>query len=220
MKNNKPLTDFLGLNPRAFFLLLTLISCLIQLIIKYYFFTDEIFYNTYASQITRNMAIRFVHSSDKYSWSFFLTAPLMLLISVAYDAALLYSLRVIRYKPVKFRDLFNICLKAAIVFGVMQITRVVYLFFFARSIHTLYDLSYIPFSLTSIWPLDRVPRWAIYPVSTANLWEVVYCVVGGILLSRKYQLGDKEGIGDFFIAHFAGLIFWLIVVTFFVVQFT
>jgi len=160
------------------------------------------------------MAADFMRTASKYEWGVYATTPLFLLVSIAYDAALLYSLRVIRYKTVRFSDLFNICLKASTVFGVMQITRVAYLFFFAKDIRTLYDLGYIPFSLSYIWSSAATPRWAIYPLSTANLWEVVYCLAGGILFSRKYHLTDREGVMDFFIAHFTWLIFWLILMTF------
>ncbi|WP_460684232.1 hypothetical protein [Niabella aquatica] len=116
-----------------------------------------------------------------------------------------------------FKSNFNVCLKAEYVFVIMLFVKFLVLGFF-KEVNTLDDLSFMPGSLANLYKVSELPKWAVYPLQTLNLWELLFCWAGTELYALQFGISKSAAVQRFCIPYLTGLFIWVLVVVFITLQ--
>lgn len=187
-------------------------------IIQSVYYNENVFYNTYAEQLTYERIHRLFDQSKAYSWLTYIYQPIILLIKVTYFSFWVTAGLFLYFDKVSFKRNFSICLKAEYIFILMNLIKLIGLLF--QRVETLSDLSYMPGSVLNLVNTKNIPKWLMYPLQTINIWELLYCVAGSLMLSRAYELSLKKAAGIFSISYGSGLLIWVLFVAFISLQFS
>ncbi|MCH5598136.1 hypothetical protein [Niabella ginsengisoli] len=115
------------------------------------------------------------------------------------------------------RGSLNVCLKAEVVFLLMLFIKFIAFSFFMDA-EDLYDFSFMPGSLANLYNIKELPQWAIYPLQTINIWEVLFCWVGASLYAIQFNVSKSVAFQRFCIPYLIGLFIWVLVVVFITLQ--
>lgn len=211
--------ELLSIKKWHFLVVLIIFQLVILFVIKYFFATEYVFYNTYADQFTFDRIKIAFESQSKYQWLGYLFLPLVFIIKVLYNTILLTTGSLLNTENGYFKSNFNICLKAEYIFVAMLLVKLASFAFF-KEVNTLNDLGFIPGSLLNLFNTDEVPKWAVYPLQTINVWEVWFCWVGTSLYAIQFGISKSKAAVLFCVPYLIGLFIWMLIVVFLTMQFT
>ncbi|MES1181594.1 MAG: hypothetical protein ABUL44_02250 [Flavobacterium sp.] len=217
MSNTLLLKKLLSIKAAYYFALIVVISLTCEFIIKKFLLTEAVYYNTYSDQLSKDMVSNIFLFQKKMNWLTYLFDPITRVVSICYDSIFVFSLIIIKYEKTNFSSVFNICLKSAIIFNLMDICRILNLLLFDTP-KTLFDLNRIPFSLLDLIKSNESPHWLIYVLQNINIWDLLYCILGSALMSVSLKVKFKNAIVDFILPHFLGVLFWLTLATFLIIE--
>jgi hypothetical protein len=211
--------DLLRIKWIIFLVLLVLFQVIITLFVNYVYSTENVFYNTFADQLTYDKINEAFKTQTKYQWIGYVFLPILFVIKILYNSAWLTTGSLLNTERGNFKANFNICLKAEYVFVAMLIVKFA-LLVFVKEVNTLNDLNFVPLSLANLLNVDKIPKWAIYPLQTINIWELWFCWVGTSLYSRQFNISKAKAAALFCIPYLTGLFIWVLVVVFITLQLT
>lgn len=202
-----------------FFSLFCVTSFISSYLIHNTFFNEELFYNTFGEQLNLERIHKLLELGSRYRIINYLFIPVALILKILYNSFWVSIGSFLRIGKDNFGSNFSVCLKAEIVFFVMILVNLIVLFFF-KDVNTLNDLRPVPFSLLEIYKSNEIPKWLQYPLQTANIWEVFYCLTGTLIYSYKNNIDYKNSLYIFCIPYLIGLAIWIILVMFIGLQFS
>jgi hypothetical protein len=212
-------TDLIRQKMTFYFLGITILLLIIGYGIQISFINATIYYNTYASQLTFERSLKLYERSKRYQLAGYLFIPIYLILKIAYNTFWLTIFLFFSNNKVSFKNNFNICLKAEYVFVIMLFVKFIFLLF-VKPVTNLSDLNFVPGSLITLFPENNLPKWLLYPLQTINIWEILFCSAGSLMLAVKYQVSMKKAVKSFCIPYLTGLFFWMLIVIFFTLQFS
>ena len=203
---------------------IVLISFLISVIFKNYLNTNELFYNFYSEQLVQEQLDKLIETQQKWSWVGYAITPLLILLRSSIVALTLsvgnffYNMDEIELP--KFKDFFRIALLGEFVLLFVGVFKLLY-FLFIKTDYNLLDIQrYYPLSLINFADIDNLEPWLVYPIQTINLFEITYFIV---LVYGMHKLLKSNYWRDFEItavSYGIGLLIWLGLVTFLILNFT
>ena len=218
MNTIKSLLDLiLQENKIFFFSLICFVSFVSSYLIQSTYFTEDLYYNTFSEQLNSERVHKLFELSSQYKLLVYFIIPIGLILRVLYNSFWVSIGSFFLTGEDCFGGNFNICLKAELVFFTMTLVNLI-LLFFIKEVKTLNDISLVPFSILSVYPIHEIPRWLQYPLQTANIWEVLYCLFGASLYSVGNNTSPKNSLMIFGASYITGLIAWIIFVMFITLQ--
>lgn len=175
--------------------------------------TEQLAYNTLSEQLTTDQLQEVIRINNLWGWVSYLILPLLLYVKILLITILLSNGAFFFEQKTRFKDLFNIVLKAEFVFLLPMIIKTIRFYF--KNTYTLTDLQYyIPLSLESLFGYKNVEPWYIYPMQVGNLFEVIYWIILVVLLARYLQVTKSKAFGIVASSYGSGLIIWTACVMF------
>jgi hypothetical protein len=202
-----------------FFVMICLFSLGIAYLIQYFFYSESVFYATYAGQFTSEQTEKLYENTKNWQWISLILFPLLLIAKVIYNAFWITAGSLLHNEKIMFKTNFNVCLKAEYIFVLMLVVKFIWLLFF-KQVNNLTDLSYVPGSLLNFYTVDKIPPWGIYPLQIINIWELLFCIIGTSMYSIQYNLSTMKAAQLFCIPYLSGLFIWVLTVVFLTLQFT
>lgn len=182
-------------------------------------FTEQLYYNTYGERLAGDRIREMIAIRERYAWVGYVLTPLFVALRVAY-AALCLSVGAIlaEYREMSFRRLFKAALLCEGVFVLRSTTNTVWNAAVAAP-DTLREVgTTLPTSAAALFDPSRLPGWALYPLQTLNLYEVLYVVaLSGALawtFGRNWGRTSVLTVASYGV----GLLLWIAAATFFLVQ--
>jgi len=206
-------------NSFAYFFSICVLLSLINYFINHYYLTEELFFNTYSEQLSFDRISALFKNVKSHSFAYYIMTPLFFLVQISYNTLFIGAFSYLILNRIEMKKIFNVCLKAEIVFLVMLLAKVLFLQFFVN-IHTVYDLNFIPLSLLNLFSSAHIPLWLNYPLQTINIWEVLFVLLASFYFSVAYDIPFKKGLTVIGIGYASGLFIWLLVVLFIQLQFS
>jgi len=211
--------ELLQIRKLIFFVLLICFSGAMVYFINYSFYTEQIFFNTYSDQLAFERIEKIFNAQERNKWIGYLLLPLLLYVKVLYNTCAVTTGSLLSDSRAGFKSNFNVCLKAEYVFVIMLFVKFLALSFF-KEVDTLDDLSFMPGSLANLYKVTELPKWAVYPLQTINIWEILFCWVGTTLYALQFDVSKAMAFQRFCIPYLIGLFIWILVVVFITLQFS
>ncbi len=202
-----------------FFATICLFSLGIAHLIQYFFYSESVFYTTYAEQFTAERTRKLYENTKNWQWLSLILFPLLLIVKVIYNTFWITAGSLLDSERGMSKTNLNVCLKAEYIFVLMLVVKFIWLLFF-KQVNNLTDLSYMPGSLLNFYTVDKIPQWLIYPLQTVNIWELLFCIIGTSMYSIQYNISKIKAAQLFCIPYLTGLFIWVLTVVFLTLQLT
>ena len=165
-----------GTDTRVIFIFASLLYILISFFINEFIISGELYYNTYADQLSIDRINSLIYLIDKWEWAGYVLIPVLLFIKL-----LLISLSIeigvilLDYKA-SFSQIFRVVLITELVLIIANIVRNTALFFL--DFNTLDEIyNYYPLSVLNLINTKSVNTWLVYPLKLANVFTIIYFIV-------------------------------------------
>ena len=181
--------------------------------------TDEVYAQSFSSQLPAESVEAMLDFQDRWQWIGYVLQPLFLTVKVAYTALCLGVGFVLAERAdVRFGQLFKAALLAEGVFVAASATRVAWAKW-GVGVETLQDFSTAaPLSALALVDASALPQWAVYPLQTLSVFQLLYCIALG------YALGwlRSERADEMFVltlwSYGIGLVLWVVFMAFLTLQ--
>ena len=198
-------------------LVLSLLGCYVVVAVcsRYLLVNDELYYSSLANQMTDEQIRELLAGSKEWIWLGYVFLIVLLLGKILVIAAILAVGYYALTNRWDFRPFFRTAIIAEFIMLLSAIIKIGW-FSWLHPSYNLDDLqNFVPFSLKNIVRLDITENWLRYPLQTASLFEVAYCLV---LVIGTHQLarlpwGQATRLVSFF--YLPALLAWVVLVMFF-----
>ena len=199
---------------KSLFFILVLLSFLLGLISKNLLKLDDLLINTLAEQFSYEQIQETLDFQKKWRWLGYLFMPLIVLLKVSIIAAILDIGCFFFEKNIKYKQLFNIVVKAEFVFLLVIVFKTIWFYVFQQE-YTLEDLQYFyPLSALNIIGYKGLEPWYIYPLQVLNLFELIYWLILAYLLGKTLKVSTNKGFSIVASSYGIGLTIWVVGVMF------
>lgn len=183
--------------------------------------TEQLYYNTYGERLAADRIREMIQMQEQYAWLGYIVAPFFVVLRDSYVALCLsVGAILMEHEEMTFRRLFKVAL---ICEGIFLLQSALTTFWNAVIVspETLQEAgTALPVSLAALVNPDQLPQWTLYPLQSANLFEILY--VAALSATLTWTFGKEAGrMSVLTIASYGiGLLLWIAAATFFLVQVT
>jgi len=158
------------------FIFASLLYILISVFINEFIISSELYYNTYADQLSIDRINKLIHLKDKWEWTGYALIPVILFIKLLLiTLSIEIGVILLDYK-VSFSQIFRVVLIAELVLIIANIVRNTFLFFL--DFDTLDEIyNFYPLSILNLTNSKSVNIWLVYPLKLANVFTIIYFIV-------------------------------------------
>jgi hypothetical protein len=181
--------------------------------------TEQLYHNTYGERLAADRIREMIAMRERYAWLGYVLTPVFVALRVAY-AALCLSVGAIlaEYRAMSYRRLFKAALLCEGVFVLRSALTTGWNAAIADP-ETLREVgAALPTSAAALVDAAALPRWALYPLRTLNLYEVLYVVALSGTLAWMFGVEWTRTSALTVAAYGIGLLLWIAAATFFLVQ--
>ncbi len=187
---------------------------------KYFLGIDDLIYKSIGDKLTEDQLKEILHLRDLWTWLSYLLFPLLLYIKIVI-ITIIIDLGLFFYnynKEIKYKQLFNIVVKAEFIFLLPIIIKFVWFVFFQTD-YTLDDIQkFAPLSLYSIFPHNDTNLWLSYPLQMVNAFELLYWIRLSSLISKVAEITKLKAFVIVAYSYGIGLFTFIILVMFFTLK--
>lgn len=207
-----------SLNGWITFSVLVGIYVLLTLVSNSLLFTKEIYYRSFTDHFTFQSIEVIWDMQRQYQWLGYVLTPMIVLSKVTFAAVCISIGVILADTSFKFKTIFKIALLAEIVFIAAQTLYLVTLSYHLDTLTLENAPSYFPLSLLSLLDAEQVAVWLHYPLTTLNMFEVLYMTVIAWLLSKQWKPNFFESLNIVIPSYGIGLLLWMALVVFLTLQ--
>jgi len=182
--------------------------------------SKTLYINNLREQLSETEIKSLLKNVDKYAWLRYFLIILTILIRVFIVSFFLFIGTTLSGYEVKFKQLFNISIKADFIFIIPLLIKIFWIQLEINNIN-IKDIEYFyPLSLIQlINPREIDPLW-IYPFQTINLFEVSYWFILAFGIYRITKINYNESLSLIVKSYIPALALWITLVMFFSVTFS
>ena len=165
-----------GTDIRVIFIFASLLYIFISVFINEFIISGELYYNTYADQLSIDRINKLIHLKDKWEWTGYALIPVILFIKLlVITLSIEIGVILLDYK-VSFSQIFRVVLISELVLIMANIVRNIALFFL--DFDTLEEIyNFYPLSILNLINSKSVNIWLVYPLKLANVFIIIYFIV-------------------------------------------
>ncbi|TDO96097.1 hypothetical protein [Flavobacterium sp. 245] len=207
-------------SPFIKWLVLSFVSILIVEIFKKATHFDDLFYNSLSEQLTFQQVENLLSFQKKWEWVGYVFIPVFLLIKTSIIATILYIGLFFSQKDLKFRNLWDIVLKAEFIFLLVPVFKIIWFTFFQTNYTLEYVQYFYPLSALNIVGYKELETWFIYPFQTLNLFELAYIVYLGYQVGQLTSTNADRGLKMVGYSYVPSLLLWVVTIMFFTLNYS
>lgn len=205
--------DFFRLNAGLAFLFICTIYALALYIQQEFILTKELYYNTLGEQLTIERIDAFLQLRSKWVWLSYAFIPIMVLLQALLVSICLSTGAILMDYKIPFAQIFNIVVKALLVFALGKVCYLAALQF--QEIRTIEDLIQADvFSLLGWLGTDGIPEWLLYPLGVINIFEIFFWFVLAAIMGYLLKRPARQMLGFVSATYGIGLLIWIALVVF------
>ncbi|ASW73121.1 hypothetical protein CJF12_01680 [Chryseobacterium piperi] len=173
----------------------------------------------YPNEIVQN----YMESQKKWWWVSYAVTPLFIGIKILLVAFCLNFIKLLDLPGldnINFSEFVSLSLIAEFVFIIAGFYKFVN-FYWIDTDYTIETLqTYYPISLINLREFISIEKWLAYPLQLVNLFEFFYwgILAWGIWELSEKKIGFPKSLGLVLITYGIGLLFWVSVVSFFILN--
>ena len=203
------------------FSLLVLTNIMFGLIFKKLLNLDKLLYVSLSQQFSTEQAEQIFDIQDKWKYlGNFLLFIFFLIKTLVVSSVIYIGVFFFYKKQFKFESLWNIILKAELIFLFVPFTKIIWFYFFQTN-YTLEDIQYYyPLSALSITGYRGLEPWFIYPFQTLNLFELAYWLILAYYIGKATQTNMDNGLKIVASSYGSALLLWVVTIMFFTLNYS
>lgn len=181
---------------------------------------EIVFFNTYSEQLTFERSAELYGWVRKYSWFSFVITPVLLMIKFSVISVVIYTGVFLSElnNDLTLGRIFGVVVGSEMVFVIASLLKFLW-FVFLGGNYTLNDISFFyPLSLLNFFNPSEVDPWWIYPLQTANLFQVAYMIVLSAGLARVSGTGRGKTERIVLSTYLPAIMVWVVFVMFLTVD--
>lgn len=208
-------------NSILLFFTLIILSIFISLAMKEIVYTEDVYYASLGEQLSTEKIESLIKKKGERSWIGYIVKLVYYSFKIfMVTICLLVGLFVINRRS-SFSSIFGVVVKAEFVFLIPSMILLLRFGIFEQSVYTFSDIgNFAPLSLLAFFNVNEIDSWLRYPLSSINLFELLYI---GSLAQGLSVINDMQFFRSFKIAFFSygtGLITWIVFVVFLILSFS
>lgn len=202
--------------PRNWSVGLSLLGCYMVVTIcsRYLLVNDELYYASLTNQMTDEQIRQMLAVNKEWIWFSYALLLALLVVKLFVIAAILavgYYIMTTRWE---LRPFLRTAIIAEFVMLLPAVTKLGW-FGLVQPSYNLNDLlNFGPLSLGSMVKLDATESWLRYPLQTASLFEVAYCLVLMLGAHQLAQLRWRQAARLVGFSYLPALLVWVVIVMF------
>lgn len=205
-------------NSWLFFAVISAISLLLTFAGQHLLFSDELYFNALAEQMTYEQIQKTIAQSHEWAWLGYCIIPifnLLKFILVASCITLGYYFEADRWV---FKPFFRVAIQAELVLLLPSVIKLTW-FLFVQPDYSLQDLQFFyPLSLLNLVEPTDVAPWLAYPLQLGNLFELAYWMVLAYGISEVIETPIPKAFGLVAASYGSGLLVWVVFIMFLTVN--
>lgn len=184
-----------------------------------FIYNESLYYRSYSGTLPQQTIEGILGFKSRFWWTGYLFTPIVLLLKFLFASICVSIGAVMAIIDIKFKDVFKAAILAEVVFIVAQVIFLLSLYLNLEYVTIRNIAGYFPLSALSFIGVENVhAQWAIYPLQTANLFEVIYVIVLSWLLSKQWKKDIFESLNIVIPSYGLGLLLWIVLVVFLTLQ--
>lgn len=197
------------------YIILIVLIIYLQLVLNKLLDFDTLLSTSLSNQLTQEQLYDYFNLRRDLEWLGYIFASLFLFIKISLIAGVLDIGCFFFSKEIKYKELFNIVVKAEFVFLLVIVLKTAW-FYFIQTNYNLEDLQYFyPLSALNIIGYENLKPWFIYPFQVLNLVELSYWLILAYLIGKELNEKMDKGISIVASSYGIGLLIWVVSVMFF-----
>ena len=209
----KIMNKLLQLNKQYYFWFLCALSLLFAFLGDRFLFTESLYYSTLNEQYTNEQIRMMLNLKDKWIGITYLFIPVFIILRVLYTSFCLFLGDLFRETHWGYKRLFNIALKADIVF-ILSAICVFYYYLIVGDYKTTHELNIHPFSLLAVTGQENIPGWLVFAYNSINVFELIYLVLLSLLIHVSTQTGFVKSLIFSLLTYGVGNYLYIVAITF------
>ena len=200
------------------FTALSVLSMIILWLTNSLLLDDEVFYNSYAEQISLYKIELIKNTKQRYEWVSYIFTPLFLAIKCFFIACVLLVGSIFSNRNYTFNKLFSVAVFSETVFITMSIIKFSWLYFFEENLDLDKIQYFTPLSLLNLFDFRELEQWLLYPLLSFNLFELFYCFTIAYFLSKKVAISYKDSLNFVLSSYIPAFFVWIVFVCFLILN--
>lgn len=179
---------------------------------------DDLIINYLSETLTQEQILESLNLKQKWQWISYIIIPLLLLLKISIIAAILDAGCFFFDKKTKYKNLFNIAIKAEFIFLIVLLFKINWFYVFQQDF-TFEDLqNFYPLSALNVTGYENIQLWFIYPLQVLNLFELAYWFILAYLLGKELNINTNKGMVIVASSYGVGLLIWVVTIMFFILN--
>jgi hypothetical protein len=213
------MNKFLQFNKQYYFCLLCVCSLLFAFLGEHFLFTESILYSSLNEQFTNEQISILLNFRNKWVGISYLLIPVFIIIRVLYISFCLFLGDLFQETRWGYKLMFNIALKADIVF-ILSAVSIFYYYLIFGDYKTVHELNIHPFSLLAFTGQESIPDWLVFAYNSINIFELIYLIFLTLLIHTSAQTSYIKTLIFSLLTYGVGNYLYVIAITFLYINFS
>jgi hypothetical protein len=210
------LLTYYNLNRLQLFIGILLANLLIVWLSKSLLINEIVIYNTFSEQLTYDRSVRLFEEMKRLAWISYAFLPIIMLLKFSLVSLVIYVGVVFcnLQSRISLSSVFKVVMASEIVFIVVSLIKFGWFYLFAGN-YDLNDMGFFyPLSLINIFSLAEVDKVWIFPLQTANLFQILYIILLAYGLNNVCEI--KKSVTDklVLLTYLPALLIWVALIMF------
>jgi hypothetical protein len=200
----------------ALFCIIVVLNLILIYLSKKGLINEVVFYNTFSEQFTYDRSQKMFEEMSRFAWIGYVLTPLMLLIKfslvsiVLFIGIVLFDIK----EKVLLGSVFKIVIASEMVFIAANLAKFLWFYLFAGN-YDLNDLGFFyPLSLINFFSTGDVNKLWIFPLQTANLFQLAYLVSISFGLNKVCQMRKPDSEKVVLVSYLPAMVLWIAFIMF------
>jgi hypothetical protein len=209
------MTWLLSIKKTIYFWALAFMTIIFAVASNYFLATDELYYSSYAEQFTVEQIQQMLAWVNDSVWRFlgYVILPVIIIIRVLFTSFCLQTGNLIQEYHWKYKQLYNISLKADVIYLLGSICNF-YFYAFFQPAKNINDLSVNFLSVLKLKGFENVQSWLVLAFNSLNLFELLYIILLIFLIKVNFQLSLWKSTIFVILTYCIGNYIYIVVMTF------
>ncbi len=198
------------------FSLIVILNLLLLYLSRKGLINEVVFYNTFSEQFTYDRSLKLFEDMNRFAWLGYFLSPVILLIKFSLVSIVLY-IGIVLFDTgdkVSLGLVFKIVIASEMVFIIANLAKFLWFYLFAGN-YDLNDLGFFyPLSLINFFSTGDVNKLWIFPLQTANLFNLAYLISISFGLHKVCLLSKADSEKIVLISYLPAMILWIAFIMF------
>jgi len=176
--------------------------------------------NSLSEQLSVERIKELTTTQKKWEWINYAIVPFILVIKWCLTAIPFYIGAIFFDIKLTFKKAYQIAMMSEVVFLVLLFVKFIWFYTHQDDLTLEYLQFFMPLSLISLFEINELDKWFVYPLQIVNLFEITYWAVLAFLLAKEIQKPLWKAFEFVLSTYCVGLSIWVIFISFLVLNYS